>query len=135
MQNHFSWSVRVYYEDTDAGGLVYYANYLKFLERARTEWLRHLGFEQNRLRQAEGMIFVVRQVQLEYLQAARLDDLLQVSVHISQLGRASLTMQQAIMRGAVCLCTANIKLACLQADGFKPRALPAKLLAAFKELQ
>lgn len=123
----FSWPVRVYYEDTDLGGVVYYANYLKFLERARTEWLRSLGFEQDALRDAENLIFAVRRLQIEYWQAAKFNDELQVSEQISQLGRASFTMQQDITRADTRLCSAQVKLACLQFEALKPCKMPAKL--------
>ncbi len=92
----FIWPVRVYYEDTDSGGVVYYANYLKFMERARTEWLRQLGFEQDELLEKEGILFAVRRVSVDYLRPARFNDELLVSASISKQGRASLTFQQEI---------------------------------------
>lgn len=91
----FQWPIRVYWEDTDAGGIVFYANYLKFFERARTEWLRHLGIEQQRLRDDIGGMFVVTDTQVRYQQPARLDDFLLVTAHVMEAGRASLTIGQS----------------------------------------
>ena len=90
----FVWPVRVYYEDTDAGGVVYYANYLKFMERARTEWLRTRGFEQDVLIKEQDLVFAVRSLSIDYLRPARLDDLLQVRVTVSELRRASIVFEQ-----------------------------------------
>ena len=126
----FSWLVRVYWEDTDAGGVVYYANYLKFLERARSEWLRGLGFEQDVLRDREGIVFVVRRVEIDYLAPARFNDALEVSVEPGATGRASLTVTQAIRRGPTRLAQANVKLACVEAVSFKPARIPATILLA-----
>ena len=92
MSQTFRWPVRVYWEDTDAGGIVFYANYLKFFERARTEWLRSLGLEQQRLREQTGGLFVVTETALRYHRPARLDDLLQVSARVTELGRASICL-------------------------------------------
>ncbi|MBI5611719.1 MAG: YbgC/FadM family acyl-CoA thioesterase, partial [Gammaproteobacteria bacterium] len=92
----FSISVRVYYEDTDAGGVVYYANYLKFMERARTEWLRGLGFEQDELSRTEGVIFAVRAAQVEYLKPARFNDALEVTVELARRGAASINFKQEV---------------------------------------
>ena len=94
----FQWQVRVYYEDTDSGGVVYYANYLRFMERARTEWMRALGFEQDRLIREDGILFAVRAASLEFLQPARFNDLLSVSLDVVQRGRASLTFKQDVAR-------------------------------------
>ncbi|MBT8137463.1 MAG: tol-pal system-associated acyl-CoA thioesterase [Gammaproteobacteria bacterium] len=123
----FSWPVRVYYEDTDAGGVVYYANYLRFLERARTEWLRAAGVDQARLREEQGIIFVVADVQVEYLQPARLDDMLEVTVEIARSGRASLNFGQQVHRGDATLCRATVRAGCVGADDFRPRRLPQSL--------
>ena len=94
----FQWPVRVYYEDTDSGGVVYYANYLRFMERARTEWLRALGFEQDILIRDEGIIFAVRSASLEYLRPARFNDQLLVGVRLAESRRASLSFEQAVTR-------------------------------------
>lgn len=128
---HFVWPVRVYYEDTDSGGVVYYANYLRFMERARTEWLRSLGFEQDALAREAGVIFAVRSAALEYLRPARFNDLLQVDSRIAEVGRASLTFEQSIVRReepAVPLCTGSIRVACVSADALRPRPIPPEIL-------
>ena len=123
----FIWQARVYYEDTDSGGVVYYANYLKFLERARTEWLRSFGIQQDKLAQHEGLIFAVRSVQLEYVKPAKFNDLLDVSVAISKAGKASMTFDQTICRAdgqKQLLCAGQVKVACLNADTLRPQAIP-----------
>ncbi len=113
----FQWDVRVYYEDTDSGGVVYYANYLRFMERARTEWMRSLGFEQDRLLAEQGILFAVRSASIDYLRPARFNDRLDVTVAVRQRGRASLTLEQAVLRhgdAAGPLCTGTVKIACLE---------------------
>ena len=127
----FEWQVRVYYEDTDSGGVVYYANYLHFMERARTEWMRALGFEQDRLIEEQGVLFAVRSVHIEYLRPAYFNDLLTVGADIVERGRASLTFNQVISRcedesGPVC--TGEIKIACLDAKSLRPQAIPEFIL-------
>ncbi len=131
-QNTFLWPVQTYYEDTDAGGVVYYANYLKFMERARTEWLRSLGLEQDELIARESVIFAVRSVQVDYLCPARFNEALNVSADVLELGRASLSFEQIIRRNndETILCQGRIKIACLDYNSFKPRPLPASLVAA-----
>jgi acyl-CoA thioester hydrolase len=129
----FIWPVRVYYEDTDAGGLVYHSNYLKFFERARTELLRAMGHEQDELIANEGIIFVVRCVQVDYLSPARFNEQLQVSADVSQAKKASLTFEQVITRGDDVLCKGIIRIACLDAQGMRPKAIPEKLLEQLKE--
>ncbi|MBA4152249.1 MAG: tol-pal system-associated acyl-CoA thioesterase [Acinetobacter sp.] len=119
-------SVRVYIEDTDAGGIVYYVNYLKFMERARTEWLRELGIE-HYLSGPDAVFFVVRRAEVDYRQPARLDDLLQVSAEIVKIGRASLKFRQRITRQDVLLADGLIEVACVDKESLKPRALPSKL--------
>ncbi len=116
-------SLRVYYEDTDAAGIVYYANYLRFIERGRTEFLRELGHDQNLLMK-EGVAFAVRSVQAEYLKPARLDDLLTVETSIAELGRAQLVFQQRIRRGEELLLDAKIRIACIDPARGKPIPLP-----------
>jgi acyl-CoA thioester hydrolase len=127
----FEWQVRVYYEDTDSGGVVYYANYLRFMERARTEWMRALGFEQDQLLEEQGVLFAVRSARIEYLRTAHFNDLLCVSAEILDRGRASLTFSQEIRRcdddnGPVC--SGEIKIACLDAETLRPRAIPEFIL-------
>jgi acyl-CoA thioester hydrolase len=124
----FTWPVRVYWEDTDAGGVVYYANYLRFLERARTEWLRELGVEQTVLWERDGLVFVVRRVEADYLRPARYDDLLLVDCCLLELGRASLTMAQWVRRGGESLLAARVKLACVETTGFRPARIPVYLM-------
>jgi len=120
--------VRVYWEDTDAGGVVFYANYLKYFERARTEWLRHLGFGQQALLDATGAIFVVTDTQLRYRAPARLDDLLDVTVDLRQHGRATLEIAQQAWRGADLLAEGDIRIGCVDQGTFKPRRIPTALL-------
>ena len=121
----FSFPVRVYYEDTDSGGVVYYANYLKFLERARTEWLRAAGFEQPELMRDHNVIFVVRSVAIEYLQPARFNDALQVTLALEKLGSCTLDVFQTVARDRR-LVEARVQLVCVDnRDGFKPVRIPA----------
>jgi acyl-CoA thioester hydrolase len=129
----FIWPVRVYYEDTDAGGVVFYANYLKFFERARTEMLRSIGYEQDQLLTVEGIIFVVRFVQVDYLSPARFNEQLQVSAKVSLAKKASFTFQQDITRGDDVLCKGSVRIACLDAKTMRPRAIPETLFKAILE--
>lgn len=121
-----AWPVRVYIEDTDAGGIVYYVNYLKYMERARTEWLRALGIE-HYLSGADPVFFVVRRAEVDYRQPARLDDLLTVTAQVKKVGRASLTFRQRICRDSVMLAEGLIEVACVDKEDLKPRRLPTKL--------
>ena len=121
----FVWPARVYYEDTDAGGVVYYANYLKFLERARTEWLRALGFDQRDLMRDAGILFAVRHVEIDYLLPARFDDELRIEAAVEQMSKVSLTFAQRIVREPdTVLCTASVKVVCLDQQKFRPTAIP-----------
>ena len=124
----FSWPVRVYWEDTDAGGVVYHASYLRFLERARTEHLRALGIEQERLR-ADNTVFVVRDMQIDFVKPARLDDMLAVTVALAERRKASLVFTQRILRTAddAVLVEARVRAACLEAASFRPRPIPQGL--------
>lgn len=128
----FIWPVRVYYEDTDAGGVVFYANYLKFFERARTEMLRAMGYEQDELIANEGIIFVVRSVQVDYLSPARFNEQLQVSAKVGLAKKASLTFEQTITRGDDVLCTGSVRCACLDAQSMRPKAIPEILFTALR---
>jgi acyl-CoA thioester hydrolase len=131
---HYNFVIRVYYEDTDAGGIVYYANYLKFFERARTEWLRELGINQETFLQQK-LGFVVRKVEMDNLASAKLDDLLEVSTTIITLKRASLVFQQQITNQAKqVLCTAKVRIACVDFSQNKPCAIPESILGAFKRV-
>ena len=128
----FIWPVRVYYEDTDAGGVVFYANYLKFFERARTEMLRAMGYEQDQLIAKEGIIFVVRSVQVDYLNSARFNELIQVSAEVVQAKKASVTFEQFITRGDDVLTKSIIRCACLDAQTMRPKVIPDYLIEHFK---
>lgn len=119
----FNWDIRVYYEDTDAGGIVYYANYLKFFERARTEWLRHLGVNQHALHQEDGVLFVVKSVTSEYHAPAKLDDVIKLTLSIQKLGRASVFFKQQAWCGERLLNVAEVKIACVDAS-MRPCAVP-----------
>lgn len=145
--NGFVWPVRVYYEDTDSGGVVYYANYLKFMERARTEWLRRRGFQQDTLIQQAGLIFAVRSASIDYLRPGRFNQLLGVSVVAIDVSRVAMTFSQSVFRladdplvnvaltpptnDADTLCTAQIKIAALDASSLRPKRMPEHL---YKEL-
>ena len=125
---------RVYYEDTDAGGVVYYANSLRFLERARTEWLRALGFEQRDLAAATGLAFAVRSLNAEYLKPARLDDLIEVESTLAELGRAQVVFRQAIRRDGETLLEATVRVACLDLSRGKATAMPKNMHEKFRAL-
>ncbi len=132
LSKDFSWPIRVYYEDTDVGGVVYYANYLKFMERARTEWLRALGFEQDRLMSEAGLIFVVAGVEVRYRRPARFNDRLTVTVGIEEIGRSTVVFRQAVAREGAeseILCDGIVRAACVDVDSLRPRSLPPELLA------
>lgn len=124
--------MRVYWEDTDGGGIVYYANYLKFMERARTEWLRSFGLDQSRLLAQQGLIFTIVEVNIEYRRPARLDDELRVSCAAEALGRASFAFRQEILRGEELIATARTRAACLDFKTLRPKPLPVELLNGFK---
>lgn len=125
---HFDWPVRVYYEDTDSGGVVYHANYLKFMERARTEWLRQLGFEQDQLRNEQNVLFAVHSMQLNFRRPARFNDQLLVRSTLLQASGASMQFEQQVLRDATSLCEATVKVACLNAESFQPCPLPNSIL-------
>lgn len=135
-ENIFSWPVRVYWEDTDAGGIVFYANYLKFFERARTEWLRSRGIEQGKLKQEGQGMFVVSDVQVRFLQSARLDDELFVTARPLETGRASMTISQQAWRLApgakVLLSEASIRIGWVDGVTHKPARIPPKLMESLK---
>ncbi len=144
----FSWPIRVYWEDTDAGGIVFYANYLKFFERARTEWLRALGVGQQALRDSTGAMFVVSQTEVRYLAPARLDDRLGVTVQLQTAGRASMTLFQQAWKLAAepagrsqhpatpqLLAEGSIRIGCVDAGTFRPCRIPTPVLAALPASQ
>ena len=128
-------SLRIYYEDTDSGGVVYYANYLKYMERARTEWLRSLGFEQDRLIEEEGVIFAVRSVNIDYNAPARFNDQLEVVTSLHKVGRASLSLLQEIRRQGEeqLLCGATVRIVSLDAQLFRPKPMPDRLYQTVKK--
>lgn len=129
MQSPHTFPLRVYYEDTDLAGIVYYANYLKFIERARSEWVRGLGVDQALLRSEHGVVFAVRRVEADYLRPALFDDVLTVQTTLSEHSGARLVLDQAVLRGAQTLFTARVTLVCLTAAG-TPTRFPAALRAA-----
>lgn len=120
----FRWPVRVYYEDTDSGGVVYYANYLRFLERARTEWLRAQGFEQSRLERDYGLVFVVTALSIEYRRPARFDDMLAVTVEPANVGASRVIVLQRVLRETEELVAASVRLGCVNTETFKPVRIP-----------
>lgn len=124
----FKWPVRVYYEDTDAGGVVFYANYLKFFERARTEMLRSVGFEQDRLIAKDNVIFVVRSLNIDYLKPARFNEQIFVSAKIIENKKTSLIFEQTITRQDDVLCSGNVRIACLDAQSMRPKPIPVAIL-------
>jgi 4-hydroxybenzoyl-CoA thioesterase/acyl-CoA thioester hydrolase len=125
----FEFPLRVYVEDTDAGGIVYYVNYLKFMERARTEWFRARGFAKPALFR-DNLMFVVHSLSINYRQPARLDDALTVSARVTKPGRTFFLMEQSVRRGDELLCSAEVKIACVTRDTMKPSAIPADVRAA-----
>ena len=130
--SRFSWPVRVYYEDSDAGGVVYYANYLRFLERARTEWLRALEFEQTALAAVHHVVFVVRSITLEYRKPARFNDQLEVTVEVLETGASRIALHQVVRRGADELVDAQVEIACVNTATFKPVRIPGPVAARLR---
>ena len=124
----YTWPVRVYWEDTDAGGIVFYANYLKFFERARTEWLRSLGIGQQQLKDETGGMFVVAETSVKYMRPARLDDELIVTARLLQSGRASMTIQQQVLLQNMVLCEGTIRIGWVDAASLQPRRIPQNII-------
>jgi acyl-CoA thioester hydrolase len=129
---HFHHPVRVYWEDTDAGGIVFYANYLKFFERARTEWLRALGHSQQEMVDTTGCMFVVQDTHVRYLRPARLDDLLVVTVDVTERGKASLRIRQQAWCGDRLLAEGEIRIGCVERATMKPTRIPGPILEAIE---
>ena len=125
----FQFPVRVYWEVTYAGGIVFYANYLKFFERARTEWLRGLGLQQSSLQADMDCIFVVAEVHMRYLASARLDDLLTITVRVLERGKASLQLEQQAWRDQTLLAEARVRIGCVNASNMRPRRIPEQVLS------
>jgi acyl-CoA thioester hydrolase len=131
-EHGFTWPIRVYYEDTDAGGIVFYVNYLKFFERARTEWLRVCGIEQSRLAQETGTMFIVCSTALDYRSPARLDDTLTIVSRIERLGRASVDFMQEAWREGTLLATGSIRVGCVDVAALRPAAIAPAVRAALR---
>ncbi|MDY6941952.1 MAG: tol-pal system-associated acyl-CoA thioesterase [Pseudomonadota bacterium] len=128
MLKEFHWPVRVYYDDTDAGGIVYHANYLKMMEHARTEWLRQLGFEQDRLLAEQNRVFTVVSLEVNYLKPARFNDALIATASVGSIRPARLQFHQEVRRGDAVLCKAGVWIACLKHPDMKPVRLPLRLV-------
>jgi acyl-CoA thioester hydrolase len=124
----FHWPVRVYYEDTDSGGVVYHSQYLNFMERARTEWLRALGFEQDLLRSEHSLLFAVHSMQITYRRPARFNDALLIKSQLNKASGASMQFEQKVYRGEELLCEASVRIACLDAESFRPKSIPESIL-------
>ena len=131
----FIWPVRVYYEDTDAGGVVYHANYLNFMERARTEWLRALGYEQTVVRDELGVIIVAHSMSINFKKPARFNDMLEVNCTLTKLGHSSIEMAQAVKCNGVELASAHIKAAFVDAVAFRPVAIPSGMKQTMMKLR
>lgn len=127
MEAVFVHPVRIYYQDTDAGGVVYHASYLNFLERARYEWLRELGFTVDTMIRSHKMIFLIRSLGIEYFKPALLDDLLDITVQVVDIGRSRITLQQQILREQGTLASATVHAVCVGAETLKPVSIPASL--------
>lgn len=125
--NEFSWPVRIYYEDTDAAGVVYHSNYLKYMERARTEWLRAIGFSQQEMREGTGAIIVISSLEMKFVSPARLDDELDVKCKLHEIGGASFVVDQLVKKQQETLCEARVKGVFLDAQTFRPRRFPSAL--------
>ncbi len=130
----FTWTIRVYYEDTDTCGIVYYANYLKFFERARTEWLRSVGFEQQKVADDLGLRFVISRAECDFKLPARLDDLIELDVRVARLGSASMVFEQSARRGSTVLARARVRVGCIETKTLAPAPLPPELRAAVERL-
>ena len=128
----FRWPVRVYWEDTDAGGIVFYANYLKFFERARTEWLRSLGVQQQQLKETTGGMFVVAETSIKYLRPARLDDELIVTARLQETGRASMTIVQQVLLKSTVLCEGKIRVGWVYAASLQPSRMPQNITESLR---
>ena len=135
LESRFTWPVRVYYEDTDTGGVVYHANYLRFMERARTEWLRALGFEQDELRDHHGILFAVTRMDIAFKRPARFNDRLDVHCRLDRVRRVGFDFHQEIHRQGegTLLCTADVGLVCLDAGRLRPKAVPARILERIQD--
>ena len=129
----FRWPVRVYWEDTDAGGIVFYVNYLKYFERARTEWLRSLGHAQESMRAETGAMFIVTNTTVRYVRPSRLDDLLDVTVQVHHAGRAQMTIRQQAWRGDELIAEGTIRIGCVDAGTYRPQRIPTSITASIAQ--
>ena len=132
---HSRFTLRVYWEDTDAGGIVYHTRYLAFMDRARTEWMRGLGYDQRQLQHAYGIVFVVRSAEIDFLSPAHLDDKLEITVDVQSCKRVSVLFRQVVYRQQQSLATALVRLAALDADKFKPCQIPNPIYTEVKALE
>jgi acyl-CoA thioester hydrolase len=132
--SQFSWPIRVYYEDTDAGGVVYHSNYLNFMERARTEWLRALGYEQTKVRDELGVIIVVHSLSINFKRPARFNDMLEVNCELTNIGRSSIEVKQTITCDGVELIEGQVKAAFVDAETFRPVAIPVEMKQSMSKL-
>jgi acyl-CoA thioester hydrolase len=128
MTTTFTHTLRVYYEDTDMAGIVYYANYLRFIERGRSDWVRDIGMDQNRMKDEYGIVFAVKRIEADYLAPARLDDILVVETVLDEVKGARFLMKQRVMRGEQCLFTADVSIVVMTLNG-RPTRLPAEIRA------
>jgi len=133
LEKPFTWTIRVYYEDTDTAGIVYYANYLKFFERARTEWLRSLGLEQQKIADELSLRFVISRVACEFKLPAKLDDLIDIDVRVVRVGSASMMFEQSARRGHAVLATARVRVGCIESRSLVPAPLPPQLRSALEK--
>lgn len=131
----FSMPVRVYYEDTDAAGIVYHANFLKYMERCRSDWLAHCGCDVRRVREHFGILFAVRRAVLDYLLPASLSDSLEVTLSVSKLGKVTLDLEQSVQRGNELLCQGALRLASLEPGSLRPKAIPAPLIDLIRSVR
>ncbi len=134
MMKEFALPIRIYYEDTDAGGIVYHANYLKYMERARMEWLRKLGFELTDLMQQYNLVLVVRKIAIDYFKPALFNEALDVTVKLNKLGKASMTLQQQVVRQGNILCMAQVRIAAINVVNMRPQPYPATLFSALQKI-
>jgi acyl-CoA thioester hydrolase len=133
--DQFEWPIRVYYEDSDAGGIVYHSQYLNFMERARTEWLRSLGFEQTELTAQFGIIFVVRHIQIKFKKPARFNDAIVVRSRLASMGRSRMVFEQAIFRDGQLITEADVEVVCIEAVNYTPVTIPAPIQHSMKKME
>lgn len=133
--DQFAWPIRVYYEDSDAGGIVYHSQYLNFMERARTEWLRSLGFEQTELTAQFGIIFVVRNIQIKFKKPARFNDAIVVHSQLASMGRSRMVFEQKIFRDGQVLTEADVEVVCIDAVNYTPVTIPAPIQQSMKKME